>query len=327
MTSNRFVGSYYSEDKQAVFLESPMYLPIFRETAVTGATVVPKATPIPAQGKVQVAVDLPQGNIVGFTILGWWAFYAVLASEEKDAAYPLIWADPDAGIANDMVPIPPAGAPGFIGAREGHRFTYSIKIAGVPTVPNTKHGQFKDSWRTLPVPIEVPAGAHVELTVIREQCVNFAPDSTVYLFFGLFGRERYTYPPPEQIDSTRQPVKNAFETTDTVLVPAGNGDGIMGRSVIAPVNLPGRHPVVLDGINHTGDDQPYVKFYWTNGRAMPDFVPARLFNWNHSGRLVAPILSKAPTEIQVEYASPLIDNLDTPERSCCMGFEGGYYGW
>jgi len=331
MQNNNLVGAVRvcEGDRQGVFLESPFYLPVFDEdtAAPPPPPIVPKATPIPPQGKVELSFFLPQGNIVGYTILGWWAFYAVLSTETPNPLFPLVWADPDAGIANDMLPIPPAGNPGFIGAREGHRFSYSLMIGGNPTIDRTHHGQYKDHWRTLPVPIEVPSGAEGKLTIIREACTNFAPDDYVYLFFGLFGRERYTFPPPEEIDSTRQPTRNIFMSTGTVAVPAGAGAGIMGQSVITPVRFPVRHPIVLDGIVHTGDDQVYLKFYWQNGRAMPDFVPARLFNWNHSGRLVAPIVTKAPTEIQCEYAQPLIDNLDQPARSCALGFEGGGYGW
>jgi len=307
-----------------VNLEIPKIIPVF--AVPPGGSAVPLATPIPDPSHVSIDFKIPQGAYGTFVMLGWYAIFCRPGEGENAGNYPLVWMDPDAGVSSDIEgnPVDP---PFFVGAREGCNILYSLNIAEENIVV-AHHGHYKDNWRLLPFPIEVPGGAKGRLTVTRLNCQRFAPDETVYLYFGIFGRQRTVLPPPFEVTSCDQPTRLISYTTGRLEVPADNtlGLGTLSRAVSREISITNRHPTLIDGMIHTGADHLMVKVSWQQGSMMEDWVPARLLNFLRSGRTPAPILVSAPTNLKVDYTQPLVVP-NQPSYFAALDVEGGAYGW
>lgn len=316
-------SDYVGVGSDGVSLEIPKYIPIFKEPP-TGI-VVPKATPLNDPSSVSIQFRIPQGTFGPMVILGMWAILAIPGTGANANEYPLIYADPDAGIMSDSSGTPTA-PPGFVGPQEGCNFLYTLKIRDV-VVAQYHHAHFKDNWRLLSMPIEVPDGANGELIVQRLDCSEFADGETVYLFAGIFGRQRQIIPPPFHIDSCNQPVRPVAYTSGRLTVPTSTaGTGIMGPTTSVPLVLTNRHPTIIDEVVYSGMQHVYIKYGYELGNFMTDWVPSRLLNFLHSGRTPAPILMNAPSRVTFELAQPLIV-ANQPVARAAIDIAGGSYGW
>lgn len=307
-----------------VGLEIPKYIPIFQEP---DTVVVPKATPLNDPDSVTIQFRLPQGTFGPMVVQGMWIMLAVPASTGTPEDYPLIWADPDAGLLSDSCPTA-LGPPSFLGCQEGPNFLYTLTIQN-NVVAQFHHSSFKDNWRVLPLPVELPDGANAELTVTRAKSKvgGFAEDIPVYLFAGIFGRQRQIIPPPFDIDSCEQPVRPLAYTTGRVSVPtSATGTGILGPSAYHEISLTNRHPTIIDEIVLSGMQHVYVKISYELGFFMTDFIPGRVLNFLHGGRTPAPILMNAPTRMSFEFAQPLVV-ANQPEALVAVDIAGGGYGF
>lgn len=304
-------------------LEIPKYIPIFKEPVTN--VVVPKATPLADPSTVTIPLRLPQGTFGPFILQGMWAMLAIVPDGGTPADYPLIWADPDAGMLSDSAPTA-TGPPSFIGPQEGPNFLYTLKIRNV-VVQQFHHSHFKDHWRVLSMPVELPDGVSAELEVTRLKCDRFAEDTTVYLFAGLFGRQRQIFPPPFNIDSCNEPVRPIAYTTGKVEIPtSATGTGVLAPPTSVKVPITNRHPTILDELVFSGPQHNYVKVSYQLGSLMTDYVPGRLLNYLHGGRTPAPILIDAPSDVTVELAQPLtVPN--QPASFAAIDLAGGAYGW
>lgn len=310
-----------------VGLEIPKYIPIFKEPDDPDDIVVPKATPLEDPDAVTIQFRLPQGTFGPMVVQGMWVMLAIPGTGANAAEYPLIWADPDAGLLSDSCPTATA-PPSFRGCQEGPNFLYTLSIQN-QVVQQFHHSHFKDNWRVLPMPVELPDGANGELTIrrLKSKTDGFAEDQTVYLFAGLFGRQRQIIPPPFDINSCEQPVRPLAYTTGRLSIPTSDtGTGILAPSLTDEITLTNRHPTIIDEIVFSGMQHVYLKISYELGFFMTDFIPGRVLNFLHGGRTPAPILMNAPTRMTFEFAQPLIV-ADQPEATVAVDVAGGSYGW
>ena len=310
-----------------VGLELPKYIPIFKEPEDAADIVVPKATPLNDPDTETIQFRLPQGTFGPMIVQGMWLMLAVPASTGTPADYPLIWADPDAGLLSDASPTA-LGPPSFLGCQEGPNFLYTLTVQN-NVIAQFHHSSFKDNWRVLPLPVELPDGANAELKITRlaSKAGGFLEDETVYLFAGIFGRQRQIIPPPFDIDSCEQPVRPIAYTTGRVAVPtSATGTGLLAPPISVDISLTNRHPTIIDEIVLSGMQHVYIKISYELGFFMTDYIPGRVLNFLHGGRTPAPILLNAPSRMTFEFAQPLVV-ADQPEATVAVDIAGGAYGF
>jgi len=305
-------------------VEYPKIIPIFREPDNPADLIVPKATPIPDPCEIEIPFQIPRGQHGPFIWQGIYLMLAVLGTEDEAPDYPLIWADPDHGVFSDEVGTL-SGPPPFIGAEEGYNFTCVFDFAGDHIFRT--HVIQRNDWRVMSVHQGLPAGQAGKLTIIRNKCDRFAPDTTVYLFAGLFGRMVYTFPPPYPVDSTTEPIRIVSEITGPLVCPGGTGPGVFGQPNISNIPLRRRHPSIVDTLLYSGQQHLYTRIGWQGGiRLNDDYIPARLFHRSRGGRLAAPMLVVGGTNVEVELLQPLVLDVEQGDAIGAFEIEGGSYG-
>lgn len=305
----------------------PQFTPIFNRDNPNN--VLPNSIELPgAGGVVEVAFEIPRGQLGPYVVIGMYLMLCAPAADVDAGDHPIAWLDPDVGVYSDVEGTPVA-PPDTIGPRAGQNFQYSLELAN-DLMLVTHHGHLNNNLRTIPLPVQIPSGAQGKLTIVRTPNARFREDLPVYLYAGLFGRLHHTVVPPFPLDACRVPVRPQSFTSTEITVPAppvGTPLGSFGIPVQVPIDVTEQFPTVFSHLLFTGPDHLFMKFSWTVGNMMNDYVPAKVFQYlTAGGWLPAPVLTNGSTQFIAELVQPAVVAAQT-NQTAAISIEGASYGF
>lgn len=312
------------------FLEMPYFLPVFPKDLKD--PVVPGAIPLANPSSVDLSFTTPRSNIAGnFTLYGWYAWLAVVNQDPAtQATAPLIWVEPNVGTFSSELPLAP-GAPQVLGAGEGNRFEFTLQTASRTNTPiNDTYSHTSYMLNPLSTaPLTIQPGAECLLSVKRRPCVNFFPDSPVYLFFGLFGSLAYNVPPPFKPDDCVQPVNPLEALGRDVVSSTSGGIGTFSNPTKGTVGINKEKPADIYAIRYAGADHAFVQVTFESGigTLSSDPIPARIFNRIISGGILpVPIRVVGRTDVIFNYTQPIVV-ADQEAATGRFSLGAGIYGY